>query len=87
MTTTVGTTVDLHGTTVAEAITIAKEALAGHGATSAQPIKFITGRGNHSVNRVGVLAPAIKTALLEDGWNVSTFDAGIVVRGRAFGRP
>ncbi|THH20654.1 hypothetical protein EW146_g747 [Bondarzewia mesenterica] len=78
VTTAIGTTVDLHGTTVAEAIAIAKEVLAERGATAAQPLKFVTGRGNHSVNRVGVLAPAIKTSLFEDGWNVTSFDAGVV---------
>ncbi|EIM86460.1 uncharacterized protein STEHIDRAFT_57025 [Stereum hirsutum FP-91666 SS1] len=77
-----GTTVDLHGTIVSEAVTIAKEILAEHGATSARPLKFITGRGNHSVGRVGVLGPAVRSALVEDGWNVSTWDAGLVVRGR-----
>ncbi|KAI0064071.1 hypothetical protein BV25DRAFT_1823576 [Artomyces pyxidatus] len=77
-----GTTVDLHWTTVAEAIAIAKECLQEHGATPTKPLKFITGRGNHSVNNKAVLGPAVKAALLEDGWNVSTFDAGIVVRGR-----
>ncbi|KAI0048737.1 hypothetical protein FA95DRAFT_1604979 [Auriscalpium vulgare] len=81
-----GTTVDLHGTTIVEAVTIAKESLEEHGATPAQPLKFITGRGNHSVNNKGVLGPAIKAALVEDGWNVSTFDAGLVVRGRQIGR-
>lgn len=49
---------------------------------AARPLKFITGRGNHSVGRVGVLGPAVRSALVEDGWNVSTWDAGLVVRGR-----
>ena len=48
----------------------------------AKPLKVITGRGNHSANRVGVLGPAIHAALVEEGWNVSKWDGGLVVRDR-----
>ncbi|TFY72467.1 hypothetical protein EVG20_g560 [Dentipellis fragilis] len=82
VTTAFGTTIDLHGTVISEAIAIVKEVLAECGASPAQPLKIITGRGSHSVGGVGVLAPAVKSTLIEDGWNVSIFDAGIVVRGR-----
>ncbi|TFY83649.1 hypothetical protein EWM64_g373 [Hericium alpestre] len=72
-----GTTIDLHGTTVSEAVAIAREVLAEYGASPAQPLKIITGRGNHSFGGVAVLGPAVKAALLADGWNVSTYDAGL----------
>ncbi|KAF9054648.1 hypothetical protein BJ165DRAFT_1399829 [Panaeolus papilionaceus] len=74
-------TIDLHGTTVSEAITIVREILAEEGAVSkTKPMKIITGRGSHSVNNVSVLKPAIKKALMEDGWAVAMWDAGLVVR-------
>ncbi|KAJ3548911.1 hypothetical protein NM688_g5237 [Phlebia brevispora] len=73
-----GSSIDLHGTTVVEAIHIVKVLLEEEAATPAKPLKIITGRGNHSVNRVGVLRPAIHTALTNEGWNVSKFDGGLV---------
>ncbi|EMD39160.1 hypothetical protein CERSUDRAFT_93203 [Gelatoporia subvermispora B] len=77
-----GDTIDLHGTTVAEAVQIVKDILRAQGASVARPLKIITGRGNHSVNGIGVLSPAVKNALVEDGWLVGTWDAGLVVRGK-----
>ncbi|KII87287.1 hypothetical protein PLICRDRAFT_42932 [Plicaturopsis crispa FD-325 SS-3] len=79
-------TIDLHGTTVSEALVIVKEILSIDGASSTKPLKIITGRGTHSTNRVGVLKPAVKAALTEQGWNVGTWDGGLVVRGRNGGR-
>ncbi len=52
---------------------------------TAKPLKIITGRGSHSVNQVSVLKPAIRMALIEDGWSVSSWDAGLIVRGRRAG--
>ncbi|KAI0311360.1 hypothetical protein OF83DRAFT_1295445 [Amylostereum chailletii] len=75
-----GTTIDLHWTTVTEAVALAKEALDDCGSSPAKPLKIITGRGNHSHQGKGVLLPAIKAALVQEGWNVSTFDAGLVRR-------
>ncbi|KZT21204.1 hypothetical protein NEOLEDRAFT_1139855 [Neolentinus lepideus HHB14362 ss-1] len=75
--------VDLHGTTIAEAIVIVKDILRAESASGAKPLRVITGRGNHSANRVGVLGPAVRSALEEDGWHVSSFDGGLVVRGRS----
>ncbi|KAG5638551.1 hypothetical protein H0H81_011897 [Sphagnurus paluster] len=66
--------VDLHGTTASEAIIIVKETLE---ALSTSP-----GRGSHSVNQVSVLKPAVKKALVEDGWLVGSWDGGLVVRGK-----
>lgn len=48
----------------------------------ARPLKVVTGKGSHSANGVGVLRPAVKSALVQDGWNVGTWDAGLVVRGK-----
>lgn len=48
----------------------------------AKPLKIITGRGKHSVNQVGVLKPAVKKALVEDGWVVGSWDGGLVVSHR-----
>lgn len=75
-------TLDIHGTNVWEATTIVKEVLQQEGCTTSKPFKIITGRGNHSANGVGVLKPAVKNALVRDGWNVSVWEGGLVVRGR-----
>lgn len=48
----------------------------------AKPLKIITGRGKHSLNQVGVLKPAVRKALVEDGWSVGSWDGGLVVRQR-----
>ncbi|KAF8999128.1 hypothetical protein BDQ17DRAFT_1361382 [Cyathus striatus] len=75
-------TVDLHGTTVSEAIAIVKDTLCEFNSSQANPLKIITGRGSHSVNQVSVLKPAVKKALVEDGWNVGSWDGGLVIRGK-----
>ena len=49
---------------------------------SEKPLHIITGRGTHSVGGVGVLKPAVKSALSGDGWIVGTWDGGLVVRGK-----
>lgn len=67
---------------VSEAVQIARTLLIETPATAMKPLKIITGRGLHSANRVGVLGPAVKNALVEDGWNVDKWSAGLVVRGR-----
>ncbi|GBE86622.1 hypothetical protein SCP_0905010 [Sparassis crispa] len=76
-------TVDLHGTTTTEAVRVVKDILSQEGASAAKPLRIITGRGKHSANGVGVLGPAVKSALVEDGWMVGAHDGGLVVRGRA----
>lgn len=77
-----GCTIDLHGATVSEAVEITRKIMADTSPTPAKPLKIITGRGKHSANGVGVLGPAVKNALVEDGWNVDKWSAGLVVRGR-----
>jgi len=75
-------TVDLHGTSISEAVAIVREILELEGCSSAKPLRIITGRGSHSANGVGVLKPAVRNALAQDGWNVGVWDGGLVVRGR-----
>ncbi|KAJ3995474.1 hypothetical protein F5050DRAFT_1767168 [Lentinula boryana] len=75
-------TIDLHGTTAAEAIIIVSETLASMGNSSSKPLKIVTGRGTHSTNQISVLKPALRKALVEDGWSVSTWDGGLIVRGK-----
>ncbi|KIJ65212.1 hypothetical protein HYDPIDRAFT_181531 [Hydnomerulius pinastri MD-312] len=75
-------TIDLHGTCVSEAVVIVKEILEREGSSTVRPLRIITGRGTHSANGVGVLKPAVRSALLRDGWNVGVWDGGLVVRGR-----
>ncbi|KAJ8095084.1 hypothetical protein PM082_010303 [Marasmius tenuissimus] len=75
-------TIDLHGTTVVEGIQIAKETLQAMRCTSSNNLKIITGRGNHSAGQVSVLKPAVRKALVEDGWVVSSWDAGLIVKGK-----
>ncbi|KAH9971740.1 hypothetical protein BGW80DRAFT_1174339 [Lactifluus volemus] len=76
------TTIDLHYTTAAQAVILAKEFLEDYGASETHPMQFITGRGNRSIGHKPVLGPAVYKALVDDGWDVSTIDAGLTVRGR-----
>ncbi|PCH44424.1 hypothetical protein WOLCODRAFT_139001 [Wolfiporia cocos MD-104 SS10] len=78
-----GDTVDLHGTTTAEAVQIVKDILRESGSSPAKPLRIITGRGTHSANGISVLGPAVRSALLEDGWTVGSFEGGLVVRGKS----
>ncbi|KAJ2929469.1 hypothetical protein H1R20_g7624, partial [Candolleomyces eurysporus] len=71
-------TVDLHGTTVNEAVGIVLEILESRG--RGKPLKIVTGRGLHSASGTSVLKPAVKKRLVEEGYNVSAWDAGLVVR-------
>ncbi|KAF9647425.1 hypothetical protein BDM02DRAFT_3117142 [Thelephora ganbajun] len=76
------TSIDMHGATLVEAHQIVQEMIYDNPPTNAKPLKIITGRGKHSANGVGVLRPAIKNRLTELGWDVSSFDGGLVVRGQ-----
>lgn len=78
-----GATIDLHGASVSEAVQITKTILIESPATQAKPLKIITGRGIHSANGIGVLGPAVKNALVEDGWDVGRCAGGLVVRGKS----
>ncbi|KAG1835801.1 hypothetical protein DFJ58DRAFT_820436 [Suillus subalutaceus] len=74
--------IDLHGTSVQEAIVITSEILEREGCSPASPLRLITGRGTHSAGGVGVLKPAVHRALVDKGWDVRMWDGGLVVRGR-----
>lgn len=50
--------------------------------SEAKPLTIITGVGAHSVNKKSVLKPALRKVLDDDGWLVSEWTAGLVVRGR-----
>jgi len=75
-------TVDLHGTTVAEAIVIVKEVIEKSGASAHKPLTVITGCGTHLANKVSVLRPAVMDALLQERWIVHTWDGGLTVKGK-----
>ncbi|KAF8903521.1 hypothetical protein CPB84DRAFT_1835897 [Gymnopilus junonius] len=74
-------TIDLHGTTVAEALVIVKEIIKDESSAinNGKPLKIITGRGSHSQGQISILKPAIRKALVEDGWVVGSWDAGLIV--------
>ncbi len=94
--------IDLHGTTVPEALAIVQETLKDFNPSPSQfsillsvhflyqvcflrtgkTLKIITGRGAHSVNQVAVLKPALKKSLVQEGWDVGSWEAGLIVRGR-----
>jgi hypothetical protein len=50
---------------------------------AANPLTVITGKGTHSAGGVGVLGPAVKSALVADGWHLSQRDGALIVRGRS----
>ncbi|KAF9499536.1 hypothetical protein BDN71DRAFT_1441660 [Pleurotus eryngii] len=75
-------TIDLHGTSIVEAATIVEDTLKWYNASPAKPLRIITGRGNHSVNQVGVLKPAIRKKLQQEHWDVRGWDGGLVVLGK-----
>lgn len=51
------------------------------GATPSHSLTIITGVGNHSKNRVGVIGPAVQNALEGEGWRTSKRPGAIVVSG------
>ncbi|PVG02028.1 hypothetical protein CPB86DRAFT_870714 [Serendipita vermifera] len=80
--------VDLHGMTRDEALFIARETLSTRAYMSDasqrdEPIRFITGKGKHSVGNRGVLSPMLLKALRSEGWKLKEIEAGIVVYGKA----
>jgi len=74
-------TLDLHGLTVTEACTIVRETLQHSPPSPGNTLKIITGRGNHSTNQIGVLGPAVREMLIREGYSVSKWDGGLVVKG------
>ena len=56
---------DVHRLTVAEALSQMRRALRDALDNGASELRIITGRGNHSQNKVSVLKPAIITELIK----------------------
>jgi hypothetical protein len=47
-----------------------------------EPLRFITGKGNHSAGKKSILLPALQNVLKSEGWNFREIEAGIVVYGK-----
>ncbi|KIY67796.1 hypothetical protein CYLTODRAFT_396482 [Cylindrobasidium torrendii FP15055 ss-10] len=75
-------TVDLHGTTAVEGVYVVREIVKHLDVAGGKPLTVITGRGSHSVNNTSVLKPAVRKALTEDGYTVSSWDAGLHISRR-----
>lgn len=79
--------VDLHGMKREEALVIVKEALVARAALKdasqrEEPIRFITGKGNHSAGQKSVLLPALMNMFKSEGWTFREIEAGLVVYGK-----
>ncbi|KAH0158970.1 hypothetical protein KCU67_g7307, partial [Aureobasidium melanogenum] len=88
--------IDLHGVTVENAVRIARQRTNawwnGLGenkvngrvgaAERASGFRIITGVGRHSAGGKGVLGPAVKKGLEQDGWRLEINSGAITVRGK-----
>ncbi|KAI4765246.1 hypothetical protein E4T52_00072 [Aureobasidium sp. EXF-3400] len=88
--------IDLHGVTVENAVRIARQRTNawwnGLGenkvngrvgaAERASGFRIITGVGRHSAGGKGVLGPAVKKGLEQDGWRLDVNSGAIIVRGK-----
>ena len=88
--------IDLHGVTVENAVRIARQRTNawwnGLGenkvngrvgaAERASGFRIITGVGRHSAGGKGVLGPAVKKGLEQDGWRLEVNSGAITVRGK-----
>jgi DNA-nicking Smr family endonuclease len=89
--------IDLHGVTVENAVRIARQRTnawwIGLGenkingrvgaAERANGFRIITGVGRHSAGGKGVLGPAVKKSLEQDGWRVEVNSGAITVKGKS----
>ena len=75
--------IDVHHCTSAEAITIIREVLDEGWVSVKRPLRIVTGRGLHSAGGVPILGPVVVKTLRNEGWDVSTWNAGVEVKGRA----
>ncbi|KAI5204424.1 hypothetical protein E4T39_03497 [Aureobasidium subglaciale] len=89
--------IDLHGVTVENAVRIARARTnawwSGLGenkvngrvgaAERASGFRIITGVGRHSAGGKGVLGPAVKKGLEQDGWRVEVNSGAITVKGKS----
>ena len=76
--------IDLHGLTVHEALTVTREHTnRWYARPDRGPLQIITGVGRHSVNQVAVLRPAVAKMLEKEGWrfDVDHHRGIITVRG------
>jgi hypothetical protein len=83
---------DLHGTTVKDAVRIAREGVTswwariGAGSGSHTGYRIVTGKGMHSEGGRGKLGPAVGSMLIREGWKVEVGSGVLVVTG-VVGRP
>ena len=81
------TMLDLHGTTVKDAVRIAREgvtswwARTGAGSGSHTGYRIVTGKGMHSEGGKGKLGPAVGSMLIREGWKVEVGSGLLVVTG------
>lgn len=89
--------IDLHGVTVENAVRIARQRTnawwTGLGenkvngrvgaAERASGFRIITGVGRHSAGGKGVLGPAVKKGLEQDGWRLEVNSGAITVKGKS----
>ncbi|KAG8866801.1 hypothetical protein FRC20_007509 [Serendipita sp. 405] len=78
--------IDLHGMTREEALVIVRETLVAQtqqmrGTQWDAPLRFITGKGNHSAGKQSILLPAIAKMLRSEGWKIREIEAGVAVYG------
>lgn len=91
-------TLDLHGFTVSEAVSLTREhvrlwwqglgdrkyATGGGGGPLHEGYRIVTGAGHHSKNGVPRIRPAVVRALVSDGWRIRDDQPGeILVTGKA----
>ncbi|KAG9057581.1 hypothetical protein FS842_005542 [Serendipita sp. 407] len=79
--------IDLHGMTREEALVIVRETLVAQtqqmrGTQWDAPLRFITGKGNHSAGKQSILLPAIAKMLRSEGWKIREIEAGVAVYGK-----
>ncbi|GAA5998618.1 uncharacterized protein JCM10292_002827 [Rhodotorula paludigena] len=79
-------TVDLHGLTLAQALSIVDEAVnswwtAARDTEYPVPLRIVTGVGRHSRNNTPILAPAVAKHLDREGWRWKWDDGPLVAGG------
>ena len=80
-------TLDLHGLTVPEALSVVQRCLTrwqgtplSEGYSRRAPLHIVTGRGIHSHNRLAVVRPAVQRLVLQQGFACDTnSDPGVLV--------
>lgn len=82
-------TIDLHGQHKVEAVKIVEERIEAGRARNEDHLHVIVGKGNHSINRVAVLKPAIEELCTQQGleWRLEHNEGRIFInlRGHATG--